>query len=150
MRDDLRFAVVKEVEVFFMKIPDRVALGVPHDDPHRHQLDVDLEGGRFFVGSNFRRGLIGMRLRVGRSLRLRGLGSFRLRPRCDGEKATARRHRETNQARRRIVSIRIVGGSFATGQTSRRSSWNCRKPRAKSHAYVSKPRANGSFRRSGR
>ena len=117
MRDDLRLAIVEELEVFFMEISDRVALSIAHDHAHRHQLDVDLECGRFFVRSNLRRGLIGMRLSVGRRLRLRGLRSFRLRARCDGEKREQQRDDTERQDKRGEESFRSAAGmsSFATG-----------------------------------
>src|ERR1700680_3754287 len=85
MRDDLRLAIVKELEAFLMEIPDGMALRITHHHAYHHQLDVDFECGRLFVRSNLRRTLIGMRL-IGRlSLRCRCLRRFRLSPRRYGK-----------------------------------------------------------------
>src|SRR5580692_3674603 len=110
MRDDLRFAVVEEVEVFLMKISDSAALSVAHDNAHRHQLDVHLERRRLLVRSNLRCGLIGMRLGVRRRLRLRGLRSVRLRPRGDGEKREQQRDDTERRAKRGEESFRSAEG----------------------------------------
>src|SRR5580700_8290165 len=110
MRDDLRFAVVEEVEVFLMKISHGVALRVAHDDAYCHQLDVHLERRRLLVRSNLRCGLIGMRLGVRRRLRLRGLRSVRLRPRGDGEKREQQRDETERRAKRGEESFRPAEG----------------------------------------
>src|SRR5579863_8476274 len=62
MRDDLRLAIVKKLEVFLMEIPNSMALSIAHHHAYRHQFDVDLECGGFFVSGNFRGRLIGMSL----------------------------------------------------------------------------------------
>src|SRR5277367_1066682 len=93
--DDLRFAVIKEFKILFMKISDGVALGITYDHAYRDQLDVDLERGCFFVRSNFRGALIRMSLSRSRlsgsclsrgSLRGRRLRILRLRACRNGEK----------------------------------------------------------------
>src|SRR5580700_43150 len=62
MGDDLRLAIVKKLEVFLMEIPNCMALSIAHHHAYRHQLNVDLKCGCFFMSGNFRRRLIGMRL----------------------------------------------------------------------------------------
>src|SRR5208282_1378818 len=86
MGDDLRLPIIEEQEVFLVQIPNGVTLSIPHHHAYQHQLDVDLERGSFFVRSNFRRTLIGMRLSGSRILWGRRLHRFRLRACSAGEK----------------------------------------------------------------
>src|ERR1700733_15152429 len=69
--DDLRLAIVEQLEVFFMQISDGAGLRVAPHYPDQNQLDVYFERRGFVVRNDFGRRLIGV-VRRRRSLLGRG------------------------------------------------------------------------------
>ena len=48
--DDLRFAIVEELEIFFFEVGDDCAFGIADDDTDEDQVDADFEGCGCVVG----------------------------------------------------------------------------------------------------
>src|SRR5579864_3873941 len=64
-RNDLRLAIVRDLEIFFFQAGDDVALAVAHYGANQNQIDADLKRCGIVVGGNFR-GVAGVRRSRGR------------------------------------------------------------------------------------